>query len=224
MTQLYYKLKYKNISLTTSKAPKASNDMSTLMKKVCCKAKNLIRRKSNDEKKVNGVNSMPEPGSESVCCRICNINDGRELLFNPCSCVGNSAFIHRKCLVTWFQRARYDVLCCDCKSRYVRIKYKHHASFMFWLKEEPKVRNHLIIGAIVFPLIFIMVSYGIVKAAMSNTGDIFKVLFVPTLAFGILTLWKFVGSVAIIINEYQNWKNANINANCDHDHKKHKTE
>lgn len=189
--------------------------MANFINKIKFKVKNLFIKRYDDE---NGINPLVE-STESVACRICKTKNKKQLLYNPCSCVGQSSFIHRKCLSVWFERARYDVLCCECKARYVRIKYKQNSSFYIWLKEEPRVRRHVMIGAIVFPLIFSMVIFGCFKAGMADTGDIFKVLFVPTMAFGVLTLWKFVGSVALIIRGYKTWRTSRINTKCDHKHK-----
>ena len=80
------------------------------------------------------------------------------------------------------------------------------------------MKRHVVIGAIVFPIIFLMVIMGCIKAAMANTGDIFKVLFVPTMVFGILTLWKFVGSVALVLKGYNEWKTSRLNTKCDAKH------
>ena len=176
--------------------------------------KGLFRSETLEEiHEINGTKL-----SDESCCRICNIKDDKQLLYNPCSCVGQSSFIHRSCLSVWFERARYNVLCCECKARYVRIKYRQNSSFITWLKEEPKVKRHVVIGAIVFPIIFLMVIMGCIKAAMANTGDIFKVLFVPTMVFGILTLWKFVGSVALVLKGYNEWKTSRLNTKCDAKH------
>ena len=171
---------------------------------------------------INGskVGDHSSDTSESLCCRICNARgDTHQLLYNPCSCVGQSSHIHRKCLAVWFQRARYDVLCCECKARYVRIKYRQNSSFTNWLQEEPSVRRHVLIGAFMFPLLFAMIIFGGIKAMLSDTGNIFKVLFVPTMAFGVLTIWKFVGSLALIIRGYNVWKTSKINTKCDENHK-----
>ena len=95
---------------------------------------------------------------------------------------------------------------------------------MTWLNEEPKVKRHVIIGAVVFPIIFAMVLFGCVKASMANTGHIFKVLFVPTMIFGILSVWKFVGSLALVLKGYKEWKTSRLNTKCDLNHKTNKNE
>jgi hypothetical protein len=196
--------------------------MAQLIKNIEEKVKKLFNKNSKLENEtLNGMNRLLD-SSESVSCRICNIND-KKLLYNPCSCVGHSSFIHRKCLTLWFQRARYDVLCCECKARYIRIRYRN-SSFFTWLKEDQRVRRHVIIGSIVFPMLFSLVIFGCFKAAMANTGDIFKVLFVPTMAFGALTLWKFIGSLALILRGYKQWKTSRINTKCDYKHKNDKKE
>lgn len=182
--------------------------------------KKIFTTKSDDSL-IDEVNSdIVNNDSPSICCRICGSKERKNLLFNPCSCVGQSEFIHRKCISIWFKKARYDVLCCQCKLKFTRIKYNKSLFWLIliWINETPKVKKYIIIGVLLFTLFLSIIIYGIAKAMSSGINEINEILLVPTLIFGVLTIWKLIGSLAIIIVEFRKWKFDKINAKCCHKH------
>lgn len=76
--------------------------------------------------------------SDSIHCRICQVDTGSESLISPCNCKGTMAYVHRSCLETWLTQSSKSK-CELCKYSYLLI---HSPCNRFFVETRRWLSNH----------------------------------------------------------------------------------
>ncbi|RWS00069.1 E3 ubiquitin-protein ligase MARCH1-like protein, partial [Dinothrombium tinctorium] len=121
----------------------------------------------------------------SNICRICLSNDIEDgPLIEPCNCVGESAFVHAKCISKWVEISRAEI-CEFCKFKFIIVRKQKN--FFDWIQEQNEDAAEFGIICVLFFLAFYLLCLGMIILSNSQT--------IPTLlslAFKIYTALGFM--------------------------------